>query len=222
MRHEVVVRTLQRLARAANRAHQRAGVCAAKAVECAARSGEALRKARDLCDTEEWADFLENDFQGSLRTAQRYMYLAKHWPQLQAAVPRAALTSQRKAVQVLNALLLGDEPLVEGAGARPKKPTTGDTMALSAPTTSEDESHRPDQPPTTNNADDDERRIAIRRMYDQTMRVLTELADDLSHVTPRHYNVSHALSAIHRARDQCQEAGQTLFPLLNASPQAKT
>ncbi len=124
MRHDLTVRQqtalnakLDRLGRAAHLAHERAKVCVAKLVENAARAGQSLCKARDLCDTDDWDDFLVNKFKGPERTAQRYMYIARHWTLLKAAAPPEALTSVRKATQLLNTLLVGEHS-PDGAATR--------------------------------------------------------------------------------------------------------
>jgi hypothetical protein len=109
---------LDKLGRAARRAHDRVRACAAKAVENMVRAGQALCKARDLCDTEEWDEFVAKYLNKAERTAQTYMRLARSWPVLQAVAPPEALTSQRKALRLLNSLALGEPPAGSSAGQR--------------------------------------------------------------------------------------------------------
>jgi hypothetical protein len=189
---------LQKLATTAYRAHLRARECAAKSVENMVRAGQALRKLRDLSDDTEWNAFLENNFDGSERTVQRYMYLAKHWSLLQAVAPPEALTSQRKAMQLLRTLLYGEGATAEAAGPR-RKPRATAAIELKPAAA------RSDATSAHVNAADDDGRNAVTRMCDHVMRVLAELTRDLSELAPPHYLVSYALGAISRAQRQCAE-----------------
>jgi hypothetical protein len=187
---------LDRLGRAAKQAHDRVRKCAIKAVENMVRSGQALCKARDLCDTVEWDQFVAKYFGRAERTAQTYMKLARNWPVLQAVAPPEALTSQRKALRLLNSLVLGEAPGTAAAGPRRKQRRGGASL----------------EPPAPAAAADEERRVALSRIYQQMLRVLANVTKDLSEVTPSNYDVRNALDAIRRARNDFVASAEKLFP----------
>lgn len=108
---------LRELAAEAIRSHQRARKCAAAAMRNIVRAGHALRKLRDLCDDAEWREIVAR-FDGSERTVQRYMLLAKYWPLLESAAPPNSLTSQRKAMRLLQTLLYGEPAPARVSGRR--------------------------------------------------------------------------------------------------------
>lgn len=209
---------LARLGRAAKRAHDRARQCAAKAVENMVRSGQALCKARDLCETDEWDDFLAIYFGRALRTAQTYMKLARHWSELQAVAPPEALTSQRKALRLLNSLALGEEPPAAAPDARSKKRARRAALELAAPPATAGSGGAAQPPATDHNpapsaVADEQRRNAVRRMYHQTLGLLSDLTRDLSDLSPPHYLVGSAIQRISCARFEFEQDARKLFDL---------
>jgi hypothetical protein len=121
-------------ARRALREHQRAERDAVNAVQHAVKSGEALLKAYDLCEYGQWRGFFEMHFQSatgqklSLRTAGKYMQLARNWSLLSAQNP-AGVSSQRQALKALTAIVQADEAdppdgtcAARGASARVARP----------------------------------------------------------------------------------------------------
>lgn len=103
-------RNVLALAAAANRSHERANTSAADAVEHAVAAGETLAKARELCNAGEWSQFVAEHFDGSLRTAQKYMRLARHWRQISSTTPRGAITSQAEAARAIAQIVRGEGP----------------------------------------------------------------------------------------------------------------
>ncbi|HVA46126.1 MAG TPA: hypothetical protein VNH11_07105 [Pirellulales bacterium] len=214
---------LDRLAQAALRAHERAKHCAAKLVENAARSGQFLLKARDLCDTDAWDDFLLNKFKASERTAYRYMHIAKHWTRLQAIAPPEALTSLRKATQLLESLLLGDD--AAGVTKRRRKKRARPTLQLPAPDSPNASAGQPTaEPPVASAEAVAAERTGLERMFRGMQRVLIQLSEELASPTPPNYQVRHAQDAIRRARLHFEQAGQRLFSrsALSAAPDKTT
>ena len=74
--------TLPQLAEQANYHHEQCTAAASNALEHALRAGELLLKAKGLVDHGEWLPWLEKNFQGSQRTAQVYMGVARDYPKL--------------------------------------------------------------------------------------------------------------------------------------------
>lgn len=208
---------LDRLAQAALRAHERAKQCAATLVQNMARSGEALCKARDLCDNAAWEDFLLNKFKVSKTTAYRYMYIAKHWARLQAIAPPEALTSLRKATRLLDSLLLG-EAAADGSKRRRKK-RASPTLELPAPSAS----GRQLSPAAAVAAVEsvDAARSGLERMYRDMHRVLIDLSDELSQMRPPSFEVRNAQDALDRARLHFEDARSGLFASAATSSPAK-
>jgi hypothetical protein len=93
--------------RAANE-HQQALSRASDAVKHAVKAGEVLCLACETCRAGEWQTLLERHFPGSMRTAQKYMRLAKHFQLLRAEGPNA-LSSQNEASKALTAIMRGDD-----------------------------------------------------------------------------------------------------------------
>ena len=73
-----------------NREHHLATEHATAALEHAHRAGELLRDAKASVGHGQWAEWIAEHFDGSERTAQRYMRLARLWPQLEAKAPSMA------------------------------------------------------------------------------------------------------------------------------------
>ena len=120
-----------KFAQRALREHQRAEKNVIRAVEHIVKSGQALLKAYDLCDFGQWEDFFEMHFgpkanpddgtrRLTLRTAQRYMQLARDWSQLIAQHPEG-FSSQRQAFKALAAIARAEEnrqpKAIDGKGA---------------------------------------------------------------------------------------------------------
>lgn len=120
-----------KFAQRALREHQRAEKDVMKAVEHIVKSGQNLLKAYDLCEWGQWEGFFEMHFKQkanpdddtrplTLRTAQRYMQLARDWSQLIAAHPEG-FSSQRQAFKALAAIARAEEKrqpkAIEGQGA---------------------------------------------------------------------------------------------------------
>ncbi len=74
--------TLQQLGERANQGHDRAVASAHLAVEHALAAGQALLAAKKHCQPGMWCAWLADNFRGSKRTAQSYMRLAFHLPQI--------------------------------------------------------------------------------------------------------------------------------------------
>ena len=89
------------LASLANAEHHKAITKAQEAVNHAKRSGDALNEAKTLVTHGEWGDWLARNFEGSERTAQRYMRLAASWPAIEAKTSRASDLSIRAALSML-------------------------------------------------------------------------------------------------------------------------
>lgn len=199
--------TLAELGREALAAHDRVRQCAAEAVENMVRAGEALCKARDLCDTHQFNQFIAHHFRGKRRTAQTYMKLTRNWPALVAAAPPETLTSQRKALRILDRLLAAPEPSSQKTtrGKRPERPAPADLAAPAQAGSVVRDTGRPAD------AADDERRTAVREMYQTALQLLAELTKELLQVTPQHYAVEYALHLIDKSRSQFEQRGRELF-----------
>lgn len=77
-----VSETLEQLAQRANVAHMRAVETAQDAVQHAIAAGQALLEAKKRCRPGTWYVWVTEHFRGSIRTAQGYMRLAVHAPQI--------------------------------------------------------------------------------------------------------------------------------------------
>ena len=73
-------KTLKLLAKAANMSHRWAAASAGAAINHMVGAGHALVQARELCEEGGWLRWLRKNFEGSVRTAQRYMRVARHLP----------------------------------------------------------------------------------------------------------------------------------------------
>ena len=73
-------KTLKLLARSANQSHRWAANAAGAAMSHIVAAGHALLQAQDLCEEGGWLRWLRKSFDGSVRTAQRYMRVARHLP----------------------------------------------------------------------------------------------------------------------------------------------
>ncbi|MGH9541246.1 MAG: DUF3102 domain-containing protein, partial [Terriglobales bacterium] len=100
---------LRRLANAANLRHRAAKASAGSAVTHAVAAGNALARARDLCDDGEWARWVRRNFEASLRTAQRYVRLARNWPRIDSDATRVSPASQAEAARAIRRALFDSE-----------------------------------------------------------------------------------------------------------------
>ena len=84
-----------------NRHHQEAQKAAESALQHARAAGELLLQAKERCQHGDWGKWLKENFNGSDRTAQRYMTFAKRWPELEAKTTRVADLPIREAARLL-------------------------------------------------------------------------------------------------------------------------
>lgn len=112
---------VSRLAAAANREHRKAVSKASDALEHAVRAGEILAKARDQCTASEWSEFIELSFDASLRTAQKYMRLARNIRAIRASGGGTAITSQTQAAKALTSIIHGDDAPPSASGLKKKR-----------------------------------------------------------------------------------------------------
>jgi hypothetical protein len=135
-----------KFAQRALREHQRAERDVLKAVEHIVKSGQNLLKAYDLCEWGQWEAFFDMHFKQkanpddgtrplTLRTAQRYMQLARDWSQLIAEHPEG-FSSQRQAFKALAAIARAEEnrqpKAIAGQGAARSANTSGKGAARCA------------------------------------------------------------------------------------------
>jgi hypothetical protein len=78
--NELTTDSLARLAAIANKTANKARAHAADAFANAKASGEALNKAKALCASGEWTEWLADNFEYSDRTARRFMRIASAAP----------------------------------------------------------------------------------------------------------------------------------------------
>ncbi len=69
-----------------NAEHRAANEAAASAIEHARLAGELLLEAKASVAHGAWGAWLSVNFEGSERTAQAYMRIAKRWPEIRAAI----------------------------------------------------------------------------------------------------------------------------------------
>ena len=98
------------LAKSANQSHRWAAAAAAAALAHIVAAGHALVQARELCDEGGWLRWLRNNFQGSVRTAQRYMRVARHLPASGLDPTRASHQSQRAFLRSVRGVVFGEPP----------------------------------------------------------------------------------------------------------------
>ena len=92
---------LKLLAKAANLSHRWAAASAGAAVYHTIGAGHTLLHARELCDEGGWLRWLRKNFDGSVRTAQRSMRVAR---QLRASKINATSVSPKSQAAVLRAI----------------------------------------------------------------------------------------------------------------------
>lgn len=100
---------LSTLADQINDHHRKAESAIRSGLDHALEAGRLLIEAKGQCEHGTWGDWLQVKFEGSQRTAQAYMRVAKHRPQIEAERNGVALLSFRDAVKLL-ATPRPDEP----------------------------------------------------------------------------------------------------------------
>jgi hypothetical protein len=94
--------TLKLLAHSANLSHRWAAASAGAAIAHMVAAGHALIQARDLCEEGGW---LRKSFDGSVRTAQRYMRVARHLPQSGIDATRVSHRSQAAVLRAIRGVV---------------------------------------------------------------------------------------------------------------------
>ena len=96
--------SLPALAEQINAEHRQAVAALNDGLEHAHRGGELLRRAKAKCPHGGFSEWLRKNFEGSERTAQMYMQIAKRWPQIEEAkAQRIALLTYSGAIKLLTA-----------------------------------------------------------------------------------------------------------------------
>ncbi|WP_157951548.1 DUF3102 domain-containing protein [Agrobacterium pusense] len=91
------------LAQIANDAHEATAVALRSAAQSAKEAGAALIEAKALVPHGEWETWLKANFKGGSRTAQRYMRVAKRWPEIIAKTTCVSDLTVNEALRVLEA-----------------------------------------------------------------------------------------------------------------------
>jgi len=91
---------LTTLAKDINECHRAAEAAAGRALHHARAAGDLLLEAKKQCPHGDWGNWLKTNFEGSERSAQNYMRLAKNWGELENRNAVADL-SLRDAVRFL-------------------------------------------------------------------------------------------------------------------------
>ena len=90
------------LAERINAEHRAAERAAKSAIDHALRAGELLIEAKSAVGHGDWLPWLAENFEGSERTAQTYMRVARRWPQLEGKAQRVPDLGVREAVRLLS------------------------------------------------------------------------------------------------------------------------
>ena len=100
------------LAELANREHRACETALQAGLQHALNAGQALTEAKAQCPHGEWLPWLQEHFEGSERTAQAYMRVAREWPALQADQKRNGVAdlSYREALKALAEPVDDDPP----------------------------------------------------------------------------------------------------------------
>jgi hypothetical protein len=107
---------LKMLAKAANLSHRWAAASAGAAVYHTIGAGHALLHARELCDEGGWLHWLRKNFDGSVRTAQRYMRVARQVPASKFNATRVSPKSQAAVLRAIRGMVFtGSGGTVDGA-----------------------------------------------------------------------------------------------------------
>jgi len=89
-----------------NRSHRWAVAAAGAAMAHVVAAGHALDQARDLCEEEGWLRWSRTNFEGSVRTVQRYMRVARHLPASAIDATRVSHRSQTALLRALRGVVL--------------------------------------------------------------------------------------------------------------------
>lgn len=100
--------TLEQLAQLANVAHLQATKAAHNAVGHALEAGQALLEAKKRCPPGAWHAWLNLHFRGSIRTAQSYVRLAVHSPQIDYDAQRVAHLTHKQLRCLMDGLAATD------------------------------------------------------------------------------------------------------------------
>lgn len=90
--------TLAGLAEQINAHHRECEAAMNAGLRHALEAGKLLTEAKRLCPHGTWQPWLEENFEGSIRTAQAYMRVAREYPKLDGKAQRVALLTLRGAV----------------------------------------------------------------------------------------------------------------------------
>jgi len=101
------------LSKQINKEHELVLTHAVKALEHARNAGGLLIQAKANCKHGEWGEWLDSNFHGSSRQAQRYMRVHEHWPEIEAKATRGSDFSLRQGLKLL------EEPKELGKGDFP-------------------------------------------------------------------------------------------------------
>ena len=113
-------KTLKLLARSANLSHRWAAAAAGAAIAHTVAAGHALVQARELCEEGGWLRWLRKNFEGSIRTAQRYVRVARYLPASGIDATRVSHRSQAAVLRairgvVFSGAMTAEKPASEGA-----------------------------------------------------------------------------------------------------------
>lgn len=97
------VTSLGELASEINSYHAETQRAVGRALECARKAGEALIRAKGAVEHGEWGAWVAANFEGSARTARRYMRIAEGWPEIRGKTATVADLGIREAVKMLSA-----------------------------------------------------------------------------------------------------------------------
>ena len=86
-------KTMQELATQINEQHRLVEGAARATINYALQAGQLLLEAKSRCRHGQWQPWLEVNFEDSVRTAQSYMRIADHWPEIEAKAQSSALLS---------------------------------------------------------------------------------------------------------------------------------
>lgn len=89
------------LAEVANSHHDVTVVALRTAAESARIAGDALREAKTLVPHGGWSDWIKQNFSGGMRTAQRYMKIAKNWETIVGKNDSVSLLTVTQALDLL-------------------------------------------------------------------------------------------------------------------------
>jgi hypothetical protein len=124
--------TLKLLAHSANLSHRWAAASAGAAIAHMVAAGHALVQARDLCEEGGWLRWLRKSFDGSVRTAQRYMRIASHLPQSGIDATRVSHRSQTAVLRAIRGVVFtrpdaaaDGAPAIDDSGVQCKDEATG-------------------------------------------------------------------------------------------------